>query len=198
MNNSFIALIKDIKRDDSLKNVERNYQICINNLKDLEKKKQNDKIFPFNNVIKEKSYILLKLLYLQMFGKKIDKEHNFSVIEILTCNKYILKRRAFLFLNNINDNEDVIFLLINLYKKELYKENISNTLGTKTRVLNSLTNISTSIIKDNLIMLANTYNNYGNNGINSNIGPRNSTSTVKSGSNFVSKENGNSCASALG
>lgn len=189
MNNSFIALIKDIKRDDSLKNVERNYQICINNLKDLEKKKQNDKIFPFNNVIKEKSYILLKLLYLQMFGKKIDKEHNFSVIEILTCNKYILKRRAFLFLNNINDNEDVIFLLINLYKKELYKENISNTLGTKTRVLNSLTNISTSIIKDNLIMLANTYNNYGNNGINSNIGPRNSTSTVKSGSNFVSKEN---------
>ncbi|CAD2098576.1 AP-3 complex subunit delta, putative [Plasmodium vinckei brucechwatti] len=191
MNNSFIDLIKDIKRDDSLKNVERNYQICINNLKDLEKKKQNDKIFPFNNVIKEKSYILLKLLYLQMFGKRIDKEHNFSVIEILTCNKYILKRRAFLFLNNVNDNEDVIFLLINLYKKELHKENISNTpLGTKTRVLNSLTNISTSIIKDNLTMLANTYNNYGNNGTNSNAGPRNSTTSVASGSNFVSKENG--------
>ncbi|KEG03542.1 AP-3 complex subunit delta, putative [Plasmodium vinckei vinckei] len=193
MNNSFIDLIKDIKRDDSLKNVERNYQICINNLKDLEKKKQNDKIFPFNNVIKEKSFILLKLLYLQMFGKKIDKEYNFSVIEILTCNKYILKRRAFLFLNNVNDNEDVIFLLINLYKKELHKENISNTpLGTKTRVLNSLTNISTSIIKDNLTMLANTYNNYGNNGTNSNAGPRNSTATVTSGSNFVAKENGTS------
>ncbi|VTZ69704.1 AP-3 complex subunit delta, putative [Plasmodium chabaudi chabaudi] len=191
MNNSFIDLIKDIKRDDSLKNVERNYQICINHLKDLEKKKQNDKIFPFNNVIKEKSYILLRLLYLQMFGKKIDKEHNFSVIEILTCNKYILKRRAFLFLNNVNDNEDVIFLLINLYKKELHKENISNTpLGTKTRVLNSLTNISTSIIKDNLTMLANTYSNYGNNVTHSNTGPRNSPSNVASGSNFVAKENG--------
>lgn len=45
MNNSFIALIKDIKRDDSLKNVERNYQICINNLKDLEKKNKMIKYF---------------------------------------------------------------------------------------------------------------------------------------------------------
>ncbi|CRG98085.1 AP-3 complex subunit delta, putative [Plasmodium gallinaceum] len=151
MDSSFIELIKDIKRDDSVKNLEKNYQICVNKLKELEKKKQNDKIFVLNSINKEKSFILLKLLYLQMFGKKIDKEYNFSVIELLTCNKYILKRRGYFFLNNINDNEDIIFLSINLFKKELYKENIANSENSKkSNVINSISNFSNAIIKDNI------------------------------------------------
>ncbi|CRG98449.1 AP-3 complex subunit delta, putative [Plasmodium relictum] len=151
MDSSFIELIKDIKRDDSVKNLEKNYQICVNKLKDLEKRKQNDKIFVLNSIIKEKSFILLKLLYLQMFGKKIDKEYNFSVIELLTCNKYVLKRRGYFFLNNINDNVDIIFLSINLFKKELSKENIANSENNaKTTVINSISNLSSALIKDNI------------------------------------------------
>ncbi|SBT01365.1 AP-3 complex subunit delta, putative, partial [Plasmodium ovale curtisi] len=148
MNGSFIELIKDIKRDDSTKNVERNYQLCINCLREVEKKKQNEKLFVMNSSgVKEKSFILLKLLYLQMFGKKIDKEHNFTVIEMLTCNKYALKRRGFFFLNSINDNDDVIFLLINLFKKELHKEHIANVIpSSKNNVLSSVSNVGAAII----------------------------------------------------
>ncbi|GAW78956.1 AP-3 complex subunit delta [Plasmodium gonderi] len=157
MNGSFIEMIKDIKRDDSIKNVEKNYELCVNSIKEIEKKKKkkNEHIFLLNNsTIKEKSIALLKLLYLQMFGKKIDPEHNFAVIEILTCDKYILKRRAHLFLHNASDKEDIIFLSINLFKKELYKENFpTDSSCTKANVLSSLSNIGCTFVKDNISLL---------------------------------------------
>ncbi|KYO00684.1 putative AP-3 complex subunit delta [Plasmodium gaboni] len=163
MDNSFIELIKDIKKDDSIKNLEKNYQKCISYLKELDKKKSSDKLFSMNSVIKEKSLILLKLLYLQMFGKKIDKEHNFSVIELLTCNKYFLKRRGFFFLNNISDNDDIIFLCINLFKKELYKDSISSSeYNSKGIVLSSLSNIGAKLIKENINIFNNNTNNSNN------------------------------------
>ncbi|CDO63854.1 AP-3 complex subunit delta, putative [Plasmodium reichenowi] len=182
MDNSFVELIKDIKKDDSINNLEKNYQKCVRYLKDLDKRKSNDKLFLMNSVVKEKSLVLLKLLYLQMFGRKIDKEHNFSVIQLLTCNKYFLKRRGFFFLNSISDNDDIIFLSINLFKKELYKDSISSIeQNVKSTVLSSLSNMGTKIIKENINIFNNMNTNNTINTINTiNTNNMNSMNSINS------------------
>ncbi|EUD66620.1 hypothetical protein C922_02941 [Plasmodium inui San Antonio 1] len=165
MNGSFIELIKDIKRDDSMQNVERNYDLCVRSLKEMDRSKrakENESIFSLLNPrTKDKSITLLKLLYLQMYGRKIDPEHNFAVIEMLTSDKYVLKRRGHLFLHHSTDRDDVTFLSINLFRKELYKENFPTaSSNAKTNVINSLTNIGCAIMRDNIALLQTSAKSY--------------------------------------
>ncbi|ANQ05738.1 Uncharacterized protein PCOAH_00001290 [Plasmodium coatneyi] len=165
MNGSFIELIKDIKRDDSMQNVQRNYDLCVRSLKEMDKSKsyrEKEPIFSLlNSRTKEKSITLLKLLYLQMYGRKIDPEHNFAVIEMLTSDKYVLRRRGHLFLHHCIDRDDVTFLSINLFRKELYKESFPTASSNgKTNVINSLANIGSAIMRENIGLLQNSVKTY--------------------------------------
>ncbi|KJP89379.1 hypothetical protein AK88_01045 [Plasmodium fragile] len=167
MNGSFIELIKDIKRDDSVQNVEKHYDLCVRSLNEMNRRrraKEKEPIFTtlLSSRTKDKSITLLKLLYLQMYGRKIDPEHNFAVIEMLTSDKYFLKRRGHLFLHHSTARDDVAFLSINLFRKELYKENFptASCSNNTTNVINSLANIGCSIMKENIGLLHNSARTY--------------------------------------
>ncbi|KMZ95867.1 hypothetical protein PVMG_03941 [Plasmodium vivax Mauritania I] len=165
MNGSFIELIKDIKRDDSVQNVERNYALCVRSLREMERRKRGKEKEPIFSLLtcraKDKSIALMKLLYLQMHGRKIDPEHNFTVMEMLTSSKYVLRRRGHLFLHHSTDREDVTFLSINLFRKELYRESFPiGSPSVKTNVINSIANMGCAIVRENIGMLQSSARSY--------------------------------------